>query len=59
MPPYIGFAEKVSNVPGQMVLDGETLMVTEGVCPDDIFIVIEFDKAGLFDTQDKLEVIKH
>ena len=41
------------------MLDGEAVTVTDGVWFDITCMTIELDSAGLFDTQDKLEVIKH
>lgn len=59
VPPEDGLAEKVTRVPGQIVLEGEAVTVTEGVWPVAVLTVMPFDKAGLFETQDKAEVIRH
>ena len=42
VPPYIGLAENVTRAPGQIVLDGDALIVTEGVCsvPETITLTV-------------------
>ena len=57
MPPLVGVAVNVTDVPAQIVLPGFAAMLTEGVTVPDTVIVIAFDVAIAVLVQVAVEVI--